>query len=72
LILFCGEVYNGTLGMKDLHRLEALEQAAPQDAYIQRQEQLLDQARALRERMALAAAGVDSVEALRQVRGAAR
>lgn len=68
VLLSRGKARAALISLEDLHRLEALEQAEQQQVYFQRQEALLDEARALRERMARAGESTDSVETLGQIR----
>ena len=56
------------IGIEDLRRLEALEQEKQHEAYTLRQQTMLDQARALRERLVPGEETIDSARVLDQIR----
>lgn len=68
VLLSRGKEHAAIISLEDLRRLEALEREKLREEYVQRQHTLLDQARALRERMSLTGEPVDSTEALDEVR----
>lgn len=63
-----GKAKAALISLDDLRRLEALEQAQSQKAYVQRQQALLTEARVLRELMVEAGEHTDSTKALDEIR----
>ena len=64
-----GKAKAALISLEDLHRLEALEQAYDQQQlYVQQQEEALDAAHSLRERMAKTGIATDSATVLTEIR----
>jgi prevent-host-death family protein len=68
VLLSRGKEHAAIIGIEDLRRLEALEREKQHEVYAQRQQSMLDQARALRERMLPGEEAIDSARVLDEVR----
>jgi prevent-host-death family protein len=68
VLLSRGKEHAAIIGIEDLRRLEALEREKQHEAYTLRQQTMLDQARALRERLVPGEETIDSARVLDQIR----